>query len=275
MKKLVEDFVQLLTIKRYSYRTVKLYKSTLEKYFTTIAPLNPELATIKDVENYINNQVTVKKVSQSLQKIQVGAIKFFYNEVLNKKFKLNYLYPDRAEYKLPNVLSKQEVKAIINNTENLKHKAILTTIYSAGLRLQELLDLKITDIDSKSMKISIRQGKGKKDRIVMLSEKLLVLLRDYWKTYQPKEYLFEGQSGGQYSAKSVQQVFKRSVIKTGVVKPATVHTLRHSFATHLLENGIDIRIIQELLGHNNIKTTQIYTHITSAIREQIKSPFDM
>ena len=172
------------------------------------------------------------------------------------------------------MLSPKEVNKIINLTENLKHKTILLLIYSAGLRLGELLNLKIADIDSHAMKIHIRQGKGKKDRYLMLSENVLQLLRQYYKVYKPKEFVFEGQKGGQYTPKSVQNIFKASIQKAGIKKKATVHSLRHSFATHLLDDGTDIRYIQELLGHKRLETTQIYTHVSSYSINKIKSPAD-
>jgi site-specific recombinase XerD len=162
----------------------------------------------------------------------------------------------------------------MDGTTNLKHKAILATIYSAGLRVSELLNLKIKDIDSNSMLIRIEQSKGKRDRYVVLSEKLLLLLRDYFKHYHPKIFLFEGQSGGQYSARSIQVVFKNCVLAAKIDLPVSVHTLRHCFATHLIESGTDVRFVQELLGHASIRTTMIYTHLTDLKKRKIKSPFD-
>jgi len=202
--KLAEDFVQLLTIKRYSYGTIKTYKNALLKYLNYIAPKQPEDVSVQEIENYINHQVTVLKISQSYQKQLVGAIKLFYSEILRRKMRLDYLYPDRREHKLPNILSKQDVSALLNAAENIKHKAILMTIYSAGLRLGEVINLKVRDIDSQRMVLRISEAKGKKDREVMLSERLLLLLREYWTKYHPKEYLFEGQNGGKYSSRSVQ-----------------------------------------------------------------------
>lgn len=204
----------------------------------------------------------------------INAIKFYYEQVLGRPVKTYYVQRPKKEKRLPEVLSEEEVASILNSIDNLKHKAILSLIYSAGLRLGELINLKINDIDSGRMVIIIRQGKGKKDRISLLSEKVLHLLREYLKVYQPREYLFEGQFFGQYSSTSVQKVFRMAKVKACIRKPATVHTLRHSFATHLLERGTDLRYIQALLGHKNPKTTEIYTHITKKGMEKIKSPFD-
>jgi site-specific recombinase XerD len=163
---------------------------------------------------------------------------------------------------------------MFNSITNLKHKVILFVGYSAGLRVSEIVNLKISDIYSGSMQIRIEQGKGKKDRMVMLSEKVLVLLRAYYTKYKPVYWLFEGPKGEQYSVRSVQQILKRAKSLAGIVHKGSVHTLRHSFATHLLEGGTDLRLIQELLGHTSIKTTVIYTHITDTSKAKVKSPLD-
>jgi len=175
---------------------------------------------------------------------------------------------------LPNILTVDEVRRIINSITNLKHRAIISIIYSCGLRISEAVNLKINDIDSSAMTVKIVNAKGRNDRIVMLSEKLLSLLREYFKEYKPKVYLFEGQQGEQYSTRSIQQIFNNAVKKVGIKKKVTVHSLRHSFESHLLDNGTDIRFIQELLGHKHLSTTQIYTHINPVSIKKIKSPFD-
>jgi len=275
MNNFIEQFTKLLEIKRYSYKTIKTYRNAINVFLSEFPDFNPDLISQKEIEEFINKKVTVENISQSYQKILVGAIKFFLNDFLKKNFKLNYLFPSRHEHKLPTYLSKEEISKIINSINNLKHRAIISTIYGAGLRLGELLQLKIQDIDSNRMLIRISQSKGKKDRFVMLSEKLLNLLREYYKEYQPKKYLFEGQKGGQYSPRSVQAILKMAIKKTKISKNATIHTLRHSFATHLIENGTDIRYVQELLGHKSIRTTQIYTHLTDVSKLKIKSPLDI
>jgi len=175
---------------------------------------------------------------------------------------------------LPNILTVDEIRKIINSITILKHRSIISTIYSCGLRISEAVNLKINDIDSSAMTVKIVNAKGRNDRIVMLSEKLLSLLREYFKEYKPKIYLFEGQKGEQYSTRSIQQLFNNAVKKVGIKKKVTVHSLRHSFALHLLDNGTDIRFIQELLGHKHLSTTQIYTLINPASVKKIKSPFD-
>jgi site-specific recombinase XerD len=168
----------------------------------------------------------------------------------------------------------QDVKKIILSTNNEKHKTMLMIAYATGLRLQEIINLKIKDIDSARMIINVIRGKGKKDRQVILSEKLLEQLRRYFKMYRPKDWLFEGQAGAQYGYRSLQLVFQKAKEKAGVKTSGGIHTMRHSFATHLLENGTDIRLIQELLGHNSIKTTIRYTHVSKAHLQKIRSPLD-
>lgn len=185
------------------------------------------------------------------------------------------MYPvPENQKKLPEVLSEQEVTKIFKQIHNLKHKCIIYLIYSAGLRLTEVVHLKISDINSDRKQIFIRSAKGNKDRYVILSETILQLLRKYYKEYQPKVWLFEGQNGGKYSKRSVQTIFTRAAKNSGVNKHATIHTLRHSFATHLLEHGTDLRYIQELLGHKSSKTTEIYAHITYTAKNKIVSPLD-
>lgn len=194
--------------------------------------------------------------------------------LLNKRINLDYLYPKRSFSKLPNFFSQDEIRKIFNATENLKHKAILMTIYSCGLRLSELLNLKIIDVHSSDNMIRINQSKGNKDRVVSLSDKQLMVLRDYYKQYKPTIYLFEGERGGQYSERSVQLILKKAITKARIKTVGSVHTLRHSYATHLIQAGVDIRVVQELLGHNNINTTMLYTHITDVDKKQTPSPID-
>ncbi|WP_242203163.1 tyrosine-type recombinase/integrase [Aestuariivivens insulae] len=180
----------------------------------------------------------------------------------------------KKEKKLPVVLSIDEVTSLFDAVNNLKHKTLLCLLYSGGLRIGEALNLKASDIDSKRMLIHIKGAKGKKDRYTLLSETFLTLLRNYYKLYRPKTYLFEGQKGKPYSCTSAQKVLRQAVKKAGLKKHITLHTLRHSFATHLLENGTDIRYIQELLGHSSPKTTMIYTHVSELSIKKIKNPFD-
>jgi site-specific recombinase XerD len=204
--------------------------------------------------------------------MSLSAIKFYYEKVLN--IKLLDLNRPRSAKLLPVVLSEDEIQLLFESIDNIKHKCILMTVYSGGLRLSEVVNLKIKDIDSHRKLIFIRGGKGNKDRYTLLSDFLLDWLRKYFILERPKNWLFEGHLGGQYSSQSIQQIMRDAVKNSGIRKHATVHTLRHSFATHLLENGVDLRYIQSLLGHNSIKTTQIYTHITTKGIKSITNPLD-
>jgi len=199
---------------------------------------------------------------------------FYYEKVMKGQRKIYMIDRPRKETFLPEVLSQEEVVKILNATENLKHKAILMTIYSAGLRISEAINLKIKDIDSGRMQIRVEQGKGKKDRYTLLGNKTLEVLRKYFVQFKPEVWIFEGQKGERYSTSSIKSILRESVHKAGIKKHITVHTLRHSFATHLLEAGTDLRYIQSLLGHSSSKTTEIYTHITTKGFDQIKSPLD-
>lgn len=276
MKKqaVIDKFMKQLSIAGYSKQTIKSYTSALQKFLDYVAGLNTTQITENEITDYLYICAEQRQYSFSSMKHVTASIKFLYQYVLKKPAPdvLNTRF--KKPNKLPVVLSQTEVERIIAVTTNLKHKTILLLIYSAGLRLGELLNLRLGDIDSKAMRLHICQAKGKKDRYVMLSHNVLTLLKQYYKQYQPKNYLFEGQNGGKYSPKSVQNVFKKALQKTNIKKQATVHTLRHSFATHLLDNGTDIRYIQELLGHKKLETTQIYTHVSSYSIKQIKSPAD-
>jgi len=271
---LTEQFVAILRMQRYADRSIKTYASHLTFFLKVSAKLKTEEITQQQLEDFIIWLVEKKKIGQSYQKAMIATITKFYKEIFQRQINLKHLYPKRKEHKLPNFLTRAEVKKVLDITENIKHKAILTTIYSCGLRLSEVLELRISDIKTREGILLIRQAKGKKDRVVVLSPLLLELLRIYYRTYLPQTYLFEGQSGERYSERSVQQILKNAINKANIISPASVHTLRHSYATHLLENGTDIRTIKELLGHNNIKTTEIYTLITEVSRAKVKSPLD-
>ena len=269
-----DEFMEKLKELRYSEQTIKSYKTLFEEFINYYH--KSELGKIDEmmIKAYLRYLVTERKISTSYQNQAINAIKFYYERILGGQRKVYYIDRPRREKNLPSVLSEEEVISLLNSIENIKHKAILMTIYSAGLRISELINLKISDIDSKRMQMRVVQGKGKKDRYTLLSTIALEVLRIYFREHKPKTWLFEGQKGEQYSARSIQNILKTAVVKTGIKKPVTVHTLRHSFATHLLENGTDLRYIQNLLGHESSKTTEIYTHITTKGFDQIKSPLD-
>ena len=222
----------------------------------------------------MHHLVVDKKVASSTQNQAINAIKFYYEQLKGETRKRYSLERPLKEKKLPEVLSEEEVAAILRSSENIKHKTMLYLIYSAGLRRSELINLTPQDIDSKRNVIVVRGGKGKKDRQTLLSKTVLVMLREYFKAYRPQKWLFEGERGKLYSESSLQKVFMAALAKSGVKKKATLHTLRHSFATHLLEHGTDLRYIQALLGHNSSRTTEIYTHVTRKGFDKIKSPLD-
>ncbi|MBL7135232.1 MAG: site-specific integrase [Candidatus Marinimicrobia bacterium] len=269
-----KEFEEILKLRRYSENTVKSYKSHFSQFLAYYPGHAPEQITDEQIRAYLLYLVTKKNVSISYQNQVINAIKFYYEKVVGRPTSTYYLQRPKKEKKLPVVLSEEEVVKILRQIINLKHKCIIYLIYSAGLRLSEVINLKISDIDSSRKVITIKAAKGKKDRISLLSDRVLTLLREYYKQYKPKEWLFEGQKGGQYSKKSVQNIFKNALLKSKIGKRASVHTLRHSFATHLLEQGTDLRYIQVLLGHKNSKTTEIYTHITKSAFNKIKSPID-
>lgn len=268
------SYTEKLKELRYSINTLNVYTDLFEEFINFYSDKNVDEITEEEIVIFLRYLVNDRKVSTSYQNQSINAIKFYFERVLRGKRKIYLIERPREENYLPEVLSTAEVAKIINSIENLKHKVILMTIYSSGLRIGEVIHLKIRDIDSGRMQIRVEQGKGKKDRYTLLSVKNLELLRKYFLEYKPKDWLFEGANGERYSKKSIQLILKKAVDKVGIKKRITVHTLRHSFATHLLEAGTDLRYIQSLLGHSNSKTTEIYTHITTKGFDQIKSPLD-
>lgn len=269
-----EKFIEKLEILRYSPNTIKTYTDLFKEFINYFHTRKIEELTEKEIIAYMRYLVNERGVSSSYQNQAVNALKFYYEKVLGGNRKFYYIDRPKKEKILPNVLSQEEILRILQSPENLKHKTMLWLTYSSGLRVGELLELKPSDIDSDRMQIHIRSAKGKKDRFSILSIKILEMLKLYYMKYKPKDYLFEGVYGGKYSSRSIQQVLKATCKKADIKKDVSMHTLRHSFATHLLENGTDLRYIQNLLGHSSPKTTEIYTHITTKGMEKIKSPLD-
>jgi integrase/recombinase XerD len=271
----IEKFKQWLRSKRYSESTITTYSEALKSFLVfyrdkAVAAINNE-----DVIVYNNEHILKNKLSASYQNQVINAIKLFFQTIRDTKMLVDKIHRPKRAKVLPNVLSKEEIKLILNAHSNIKHKMMLSLIYSCGLRRSELLNLKPADIDSNRNIVLLKNAKGKKDRIAPLSPKILEMLREYYVLCKPKIWLFEGQNiGEQYSEYSLQSVLKQALQKTGIAKPVTLHWLRHSYATHLLESGTDLRYIQELLGHNSSKTTEIYTHVSTKSIQQIKSPFD-
>ena len=271
----INVFTSWLKSKRYSPNTIKTYVDAIKSFLKFYANKPISEITNQDVIKFNNEYILAKNYSASFQNQVVNAIKLFFKTVQNKTIDVDLIHRPKRSKLLPNVLSKEEVKAILEAPTNIKHKAMLSLIYSCGLRSGELINLKPNDIDSKRNIVVIKNAKGKKDRITPLSPKILELLREYFKSCKPVYYLFEGQNPKEkYSDRSLQLVLKHCLGKTKITKPVTLHWLRHSYATHLLESGTDLRYIQELLGHSSSKTTEIYTHVSTKSLQNIKSPFD-
>ncbi len=269
-----ESYLQKLELKKYSNNTVRSYISSFEDFLNYYSDTDINQLNENDIREYIQSMVQEKR-SNSYINIAINSIKFYYEIVLGMPNRLYTIERPRAKKKLPSVLSKEDVKQIIENTNNLKHRCVISLLYSAGLRRSELLNLKLTDIDSSRMLIHVMDAKGNKDRYTLLSVNTLKDLRSYFKQWRPSDYLFESPYRGKYSASSVGKIVVNAAIKAGIKKQVTAHTLRHSFATHLLEAGTDLRYIQLLLGHNSSKTTEIYTHVAKSSFESIKNPLDL
>ena len=271
----IHRFRRWMEHKRYSQSTVKTYCGILQVFLRFLNPKPADEAINEDVVRFTNEFILAGNYSTSYQNQAISAIKLFFREIMKTTIRVEQLQRPRKEHRLPNVLSKEEVKKILQAPANLKHRAMLSLIYACGLRRSELLNLFPVDVDSKRGILVIRQSKGKKDRIAPLPEKIIALLRDYYVAYQPIHWLFEGQQKGtRYSEQSLASVLKQAVARAGIRKPVTLHWLRHSYATHLLESGTDLRYIQELLGHKSSRTTEIYTHVSTRNLRQIKSPFE-
>jgi integrase/recombinase XerD len=268
-------FIEWMRSKRYSESTISTYSDALKTFLKFFGDKKIEELNNRDIIIFNNEYILKNRLSPSFQNQVINAIKLFFKTVENKSIDIESVHRPKRQKLLPNVLSKEEVKLILSAPANIKHRAMLSLIYSCGLRCGELLNLRPENIDSKRGLVLIKQAKGKKDRIVPLSLKILDLLREYYKTAKPINWLFEGQTKGEkYDERSLQLVLKQSLAKSNITKPATLHWLRHSFATHLLENGTDLRYIQELLGHSRSTTTEIYTHVSNKQLQRIVSPFD-
>lgn len=231
--------------------------------------------TTDEVQKYLYNLVTRKR-SPSYLIATYSAIKFFYHYVFSRKYFMSGIPISKQHTKLPVVLSIDEVRNITRASSNLKHKAIIATIYSSGIRVSEAAKLRIEDIDSKNMRIFIRKGKNQKDRYTILSQNTLHILREYYRKYKPKKWLFEGRNKiDPISSKSIQAAFKKALTQSQVSKNATVHTLRHSFSTHLIDKGAHLLTLKEILGHKSLSTTSVYLHISTTRFSKIQSPADM
>ncbi len=269
-----EAYLQKLELKQYSINTAKTYINLFEVFINHYKTKDLNCINENDIRTYMQMLVQKDK-SHSYINQMINSIKFYYEVVLEMPNRFYSIERPIKSERLPKVISLEEVQLIINNTNNIKHKCIVSLLYSAGLRRSELLNLKLEDIDSKRMVITIKHGKGNKDRLTILSPSVLAVLRKYDKEWGPKKYLFESPRGEKYSPASVIKIIKTAAKKAGIRKNITPHMLRHSFATHLLENGTDLRYIQVLLGHNSTRTTEIYTQVAIHNIKTIKSPIEM
>lgn len=273
--KKVASLKSWMSARRYSDSTIDTYCDALSLFLRYFKEKPIEEISNEDIIEFNNAYILKNHLSSSFQNQIINAVKLFFHTVEQKRVNVELIYRPKREKLLPNVLSKEEVKQILNAHSNLKHKAMLSLIYSCGLRCGELLRLKPEHVDSKRGILIIKQSKGRKDRIAPLSQKIIELLRMYYTASKPRLYLFEGQHPGEaYDARSLQNVLKQAVAKAGITKPVTLHWLRHSYATHLLEAGTDLRYIQEILGHSRSTTTEIYTHVSTKGIQKVVSPFD-
>ncbi len=270
----INKFKCYLRSKRYSDSTIGNYVNVLKHFFDYFKEKEFDEITNDDIIDFNDHFVIRQHYSRSFQNMFISAIKLFYKKQQNRNLEIDLIERPKKSRPLPVILSVQEIKELFNQLKNIKHRAIIGLIYSAGLRVGEVVKIQLDDIDSKRMILHIRNAKGSKDRIVGLSIEILKMLREYFKLYKPKKFLFESPYGESYSAGSIQSIFTRAVEKTNIRKKIKIHTLRHTYATHLLEKGTDLRYIQLLLGHKSSKTTEIYTHVALKNISNIQSPFD-
>lgn len=276
--KSVEDirkFRVWLESHRYPVSTVKTYTNMASRFLTFISPRTADQCTSEDLTSMVHEFLLPRGLSFSYHNQLISGVKKFYTVVYKKVIVPVELSRPRNRHRLPNVLSREDVRKLLSVPMNEKHRALLSIIYGCGLRRSEVVALESRDIDRDRMLLSVRQSKGFKDRVVPLSPKMLEMIDSYIKRYKPARYLFEGQYPGSiYSVTSVEKVFRQALQAAGITKRITLHGLRHSYATHLLESGTDLRYIQELLGHKSSRTTEIYTHVTEQSIRKIRSPFD-
>jgi len=270
----LEDLERTLTLKGMSKSTIYTYKYMVSVFFSRFMNQNLKMISKEDIEGFIYQLIKDNQISESFQNQMINAIKAYYEYVLGMPREYYDIKRPKKSITIPNVLSEEEVIKIIQYPKNIKHRALLWTIYSAGLRISEVINLRVNDINSKDGYIFVKGAKGKKDRKTILSEQLVLLLRRYYIEHKPSYWLFEGQTGGKYSVESIRKIFRKAVKGTNSNPWATVHTLRHSFATHCLQNRISMRHVQSMLGHNSPKTTEIYTKTIEINNKKIQSPLD-
>ncbi|KAB3540943.1 tyrosine-type recombinase/integrase [Alkaliphilus pronyensis] len=269
----VSEFLNSLKLKGYSQNTIKAYKGHFVRFLEYIEYDTCNINS-QSIKQYLLYLLDKESLSHSYINQAINSIKFYVEYVANDIETVERIIRPKKQKKLPQVLSETEVKKIFDAVTNHKHRLLLRLTYSAGLRVSEAVNLKLSDIDSNRMLLKVHQGKGRKDRYTILSEVVLQELREYYKKYRPQQYIFEGTDSTNLTERSAQRIFKNALEKAGIKREVGIHSLRHSFATHLLERGTDLRYIQELLGHNSSKTTEIYTHVTKKSLKKIISPID-
>ena len=268
-------FTQHLQLKGYSKSTIKTYTNEMVQFLSILKGVSANELSAQRIKDYLQYCHQTLKLSEATLHSRINALKFYYEQVLkNEKIFWNIPRPKKP-LQLPKVLSKEKIAQLINCIENIKHKTLIMLTYACGLRVSEAVCLKVKNVDGARKLLFIERSKGKKDRVVSLGTHILIMLRNYYKIYRPKYYLFEGQnSDTPLSARSIQLVLQRAKAKAGITQPGNMHMLRHSFATHLLDKGIDVVFIQKLLGHNDIKTTLKYLHVTNKDLVNIMSPLE-
>lgn len=270
----LKRFTETLQLKAYSSNTLRTYRTEFCQLLFALKEVNVDDCDAEKIRSYMLYCTNHLKLTENTLHSRLNAIKFYFEKVLHRE-RFTYDIPrPKKPSKLPKVINANDIKVLLEKTPNLKHNTMLKLCYGMGLRVSEIVSLKIIDIDSKNKSVFIERAKGKKDRYVNLPESILAQLREYYLEFKPKVYLFEGQYGGAYSTRSIQNIFKNALLNAGINKPVGIHSLRHSYATHLLENGTDIRFIQELLGHRDIKTTLVYTQVSDPVIRKIESPLD-
>lgn len=270
----LDNVLRYMQERRYSVHTINSYLSHLKFFFKYFGNKDPGEISDSEIGSFMHDFIVTNKYSASFQNQAISAIKIYYEILEGREINSSGFERPRRRKSLPKVFSKEEVMKIFDSTRNTKHKLILWLIYSCGLRRSEVTNIRLTDLDTSRGTLHIRAGKGNVDRMVPIPEKIWDKIKGYLKNYKPSEYLFEGQSGGRYSVESVYNIFKKSLRRAGINKDVGVHSLRHSYATHLHESGLDIRFIQELLGHKSTRTTEIYTHVSRKDLIRIKSPIE-